>query len=248
MLTAILILGLQPDAVLLGTIFFISVFIYGRDRIVDQNTETVKDPRAFWIAQNQNGIKLLVIGSGAAFAALAVAQAKIIPLLAATLFFSLSYTLPWLPGGKSFKKLPGFKTPFVAAMWATWAIGMPLVKSGAAWDANATALFAIFFLFMCTIVSINDVFDIHDDRSKDTKSLAVLFGETRTRTLSILFSLAGAAIGISMLKSIGLGISGLYFAGYATYVRSHRGRDHGPTVLIYRASSFVMLGLVWLLG
>lgn len=246
-LTVVLILGLAPNLLSLGLVFFLTVFIYGRDRLVDPNTTPFVDPRANWICRHRREVGAIVRVAGAAALILTAFQPVVVGPLLIVLVLSLSYTVSWLPGRQSLKQLPGFKTPFVAIIWTTLTLGIPMVSSHRQWDAKALFLSLIMFLFMCAVVSINDIYDIQDDLSKGIKSLAVLFGESKTRALAVVFTLFAAVVGLIFMKSLGLAMSGLYLAAYASYVKASRGRDHGPTLLFYRASSFIMLLLVWLM-
>ncbi len=245
-LTVILVLGLRPDPVILAMIFGICVFVYGRDRIVGLDSDSKTDPRSKWIAKNQTRLKLVVHISGGIILLLAPLRLKTISLLAAILCLALAYNIKILPGGKSFKQLPGFKTPFVSAIWVALTAGLPLIASGKTLDERDFFVMAIVFLYMSTLISINDIYDITEDKANGVKSLAVLIGESNVRGLASVFSLVGAAIAAFSISSTGLFLAGIYFSIYAISIKSPRGRDHTATVFAYRASSFIMFILVLL--
>jgi 4-hydroxybenzoate polyprenyltransferase len=245
-LAAGLALGIRLPLLSLVLVFCLVTWIYGRDRLVDENLPETADSRSLWIARHRNALRGIQKSAafGAALTALCLPRAW--PLIALILLLALAYTKPILPKGHSFKQLPGFKSPFVALVWTLLAIGLPLTASGA--RTNPLAVATVLFLQLFAVVSINDIYDIADDRRKGIASIAVLMGEGGARALAALA--AGIAGGFALFgaHSAGLALGCLYLAAYAAYVRAARGRDHGPTMFFYRASSFATLLFVSLLG
>jgi 4-hydroxybenzoate polyprenyltransferase len=246
-LTAILFLGLRPDPVVLGIAFAMPVFIYGRDRLLDVGADDAlpnRSARARWTARHSGALRIFVFGAGAACLLLMLARPAALGLLLAMMGFALTYTVRWLPGGRSPKQLPGFKTPYVTAIWTALVVALPLTVAGEPWDARAALLAAVMFLLTAPYTVINDVYDIHDDRRTGTRSLPAMFGERAARLASCLMSLSAAGVAAIGLGSPGLALAGCYGVLYCGYAESRRGPEHGPTVLMYRAHSVIMVLLV----
>jgi 4-hydroxybenzoate polyprenyltransferase len=250
-MVAIRVLGLRPDPVVIALAFTLPTFIYGRDRLVDADPRAdllPKGARARFVAAHRRPLKALVASAGVASVLLLSLRPMTIAALAVVLGFSLTYTVRWLPGRRSPKQLPGFKTPYVAILWTAAVVALPLLAAGAPWTARSALLSAVIFLVMATIVTINDIYDLEEDRRAGTCSLAVVLGERWTKLVSCLFSLTGAVVAAVGLGSAGLALGCCYCALYAAYAESRRGKDDPTTIVMYRASSVVMLLLVVVLG
>lgn len=246
-LTSQLVLGFKPDLILLAIVFTLTTFLYGCDRLNGTDTDSKSDARTLWIIKHQTGLKILVILSGSLGIFLTAFRPRVTPLLTIMLCLALIYTAPWLPGRRSFKHLPGVKTVFVSAIWAGGCVGLPVIVSGVGWQLRELLMSSVLFLLMCTISSINDLFDIEQDRKNGIRSLPVLWGEARVHQFGGAMSLIVALIAVVGLGSPGLALAGVYHAAYAILVRGSYGRDYWSNTLMYRASSFVMLLLVVLL-
>ncbi len=243
-LTTMLVLGLRVDPVVLALTFTVPTLVYMHDRLVDGGASNA---RARWIAAHRRALTAFAIAVGGLSALFLALRPRTLVALAAVLCFALSYTVRWLPGKTSPRQLPGFKTPYVAGIWTLLVVALPLVAARAAWDRRAALLATVIFLIMSTIVTVNDIYDIDDDRRSGTRSLAVLLGEGKTRLLCCLFS----AVGIG--AAVGLGSAGLasvcgYTAFYALYVETRRGRDYPPAVVMFRVICVMMPLLVVTLG
>jgi 4-hydroxybenzoate polyprenyltransferase len=243
-LTAIVFLGIEPDPAVLGFAFTMPVLVYGHDRLLDVGAGDARpaaSARTRWIGQHSRALRILVGCAGAASALFIAARPRALGLLAVMMGLALTYTVRWLPGRRSPKQLPGFKTPYVTAIWTALAVAVPLTVAGGPWDARSALLAIAMSLITGPYSIINDIYDIDDDRQQGTRSLAVILGERGARLAACLMCSMGAVISAVGLHSAGLALAGCYSALYCSYASSRRGPDHGPSVLLYRASSVLML-------
>lgn len=228
-LSVLLLLGVDLDPVVLGLSCALPTFIYGRDRLVDASPVTLSNsnasPRQRWVAAHRRPLNYLIVLAGITSILLMTLRSATFMLLLIGVTISLTYTIHWLPGKKSLKQLPGIKTPFVAAIWVTLVVWMPMEAAGRSWDQRTAMVAMAIFLMMCTIAAINDIYDIGDDRRNGTYSLAVMMGEQWTRMFACLLSSGAGVVATLSLHSAGLATAAFYLAFYAGYARSSRGRS-----------------------
>lgn len=128
-------------------------------------------------------------------------------LFALPLVAGVLYALPLLPtraGYARIKDVTGLKSIYVAGVWTTTAVLLPLALTGAAIEVSAAlGLICVWVLARLLINTIYfDLGDLDGDRENGTRTIPVVFGFARTRRLLIalhglaaLLLTAGAVLG-----------------------------------------------------
>jgi len=94
------------------------------------------------------------------------------------------------------KKIPGGKIILVSMLWIVLIVFFPVVNEGLdLFSSKVTLLIVYFFLIIFTIIVISDIKDIKGDSAEGINTLAVRYGATKVRNLSILTLLLSIAPG-----------------------------------------------------
>ncbi len=178
-------LGLQTDSRYIGFVFFSTLLLYNFQRLFFSKKyfTASKSSRHQWIVKNKKlliGICLISVVFVLYFFLSLKRDEKIALILIGLL--SLSYFMP----GLNLRRIPGLKASFLAGMWTIVTLVFPLWMYRQEMDL---ALIGERFLFMLPLCIIFNVRDIAFDRDSGIRTLPVLIGIQKTKSICLLLLL-----------------------------------------------------------
>jgi 4-hydroxybenzoate polyprenyltransferase len=195
-----LVQGLQPVPSVLVIMLLVPFSVYNMNRKTDEEEDSVNHPDRYRFTKRF--LKPLEYGALAAYA-LAVVIAvpfgpgavlvTLVPLIAGIL-----YSVPMLParfGYRRFKEIPLMKNLVVCGSWATILVLLPCAAAGTPVTVATLICFVFFFSYVFIASAIPDMRDTEGDARSGVRTIPVLIGVERTKTLlSVMNSVTGLVV------------------------------------------------------
>jgi len=224
------LLGVEPRwSPLLTVVCFATLLVYNLDRLVDAVEEDAsgRTERHRWIDRHRTVLwgSTAVATVGTAASVLFVRAAVLwglVPLGA----LALGYTLPILWGESGpyrLKDVAGLKIFLIAAVWAGATALLPALQIGASiTDSVVVLTVAERGLFIFALTLPFDIRDMERDRASEIRTIPLMIGAQRTRTLALVCT-----------------------AGFALLAVAHRGLTVDSAALPCAVSAGVTFTLLW---
>jgi 4-hydroxybenzoate polyprenyltransferase len=216
--TSFLIQDLSPIPAVLVIMLLVPFSVYNMNRKTDEEEDSVN--RAERYAFTKQFERPLFYGAIAAYIAAALIASTfgphavlvtLVPLIAGIL-----YSMPILPrciGYRRLKEIPVMKNLVVGGSWSLILVLLPCIASGAPITLATILCLLFFFTYAFIASSLPDMRDREGDAIAGVRTIPVLIGVERTK--SILALLNWISAGIVILIGIGLLASPLITALYA---------------------------------
>ncbi|GAB4224235.1 MAG: UbiA family prenyltransferase [Gammaproteobacteria bacterium] len=210
------ILNLPINLTLILLVFSSALAVYNLDRLhlVDESLDQTNVPkRTRWIANHQILLFSLTALALALLLILTFSHYEHLAGFIITVFvFGVAYALPFIHFHGhyySFKSLPFFKMIFVATLWVSFVVGLPLLHYQTNMDANAIHLLLAIAGFVMVQVTLNDLRDIKGDKAHHVLSLPVVVGPCGARMICVVLTMMATYFG-AQLAAIPFIILGIY--------------------------------------
>ncbi len=180
----------------------ITYSIYNLNRKTDESEDAINHAHRYAFTKKYNKI-LYLSGIGAYLLALVLSGfygISVILVSSIPLFTGLIYSMPLLPkrfGYRRLKEIPVLKSLLVAFAWALPPALLPVYISGATPSLVTLAVILFFFSLVFINTVLFDIRDLEGDRAAGVRTIPVLLGITRTKTL---LTLVNITFGISVLS------------------------------------------------
>ena len=180
----------------------ITYSIYNLNRKTDESEDAINHAHRYAFTKKYNKI-LYLSGIGAYLFALVLSGfygISVILVSSIPLFTGLIYSMPLLPkrfGYRRLKEIPVLKSLLVAFAWALPPALLPVYISGATPSLVTLAVILFFFSLVFINTVLFDIRDLEGDRAAGVRTIPVLLGITRTKTL---LTLVNITLGISVLS------------------------------------------------
>lgn len=185
-----------PWSPILGIIsFFVAFSIYNLNRKTDEDEDAINRQDRFAFTKRYE--KTLYYGS-IIFLVLALGLSSlygVLPLLAtiAPFICGILYSFRLLPsslGYRRLKEIPAVKNITVGFSWAILLSLLPVYLNQGVPDSRTAITFVLFFIWGFMASMIPDVRDRIGDASSGVRTIPVIFGEKRTKTILTIVILA----------------------------------------------------------
>jgi 4-hydroxybenzoate polyprenyltransferase len=178
-----------PWSAMTGIIPFLVAFsIYNLNRKTDEDEDAINRQDRFAFTKRYE--KALFYGTILSLVLALVLSASygILPLMATVAPFicGILYSIRWLPpslGYRRLKEIPAVKNITVGFSWAILLSLLPIYLNNGVPDARTAITFLLFFMWGFMASLIPDIRDRIGDASAGVRTIPVIFGEERTKTL-----------------------------------------------------------------
>jgi 4-hydroxybenzoate polyprenyltransferase len=176
--------------------------IYNLNRKTDESEDAINHSHRYAFTKKYEKI-LFLSGIGAYLLALVLSGfygISVILVSAIPLLSGLIYSTPILPKGfkyRRLKEIPIVKSLLVAIAWALPPALLPVYVSGATPSLITLAVILFFFSLVLVNTVLFDIRDVEGDRAAGVRTIPVLLGIPKTKTL---LTLVNIVLGISVLS------------------------------------------------
>jgi 4-hydroxybenzoate polyprenyltransferase len=182
----------------------ITYSIYNLNRKTDESEDAVNHAHRYAFTKKYEKI-LYLSGIGAYLLALVLSGfygILVILVSSIPLLTGLIYSTPILPQGfryRRLKEIPVLKSLLVAIAWALPPALLPVYISGASPDLVTLAVILFFFSLVFINTVLFDIRDLEGDRAAGVRTIPVLLGIPRTKTLLTLVNVIFGTAVLSIL-------------------------------------------------
>ncbi len=185
-------LGMEPQwHPYLFLIFFATLCEYNIHRFITvlTNKAALNSHKHKWVKDNLIAFYALVILSIAGFIVTAfMAKKQVLITLAPIAALTLLYSIPVYGTKKSIfrlREIPYVKIFIISFTWSATTVLLPLIQSGQEFGTTHISLMLIErFVFIFAITIPFDIRDMEADRTANTKTIPLLFGEKRSMVIA----------------------------------------------------------------
>lgn len=168
--------------------FLVAFSIYNLNRKTDEDEDAINRQDRYAFTKRYETPLLYATLLSITVALVLSAFHGILPLLATAMPFlcGILYSIRWLPQGLGYRRLkeiPGVKNVVIGFAWAIPLSFLPVFLTNGMPDSRTAITFLLFFLwgFMASIIP--DIRDRIGDARAGVRTIPVIFGEERTKTL-----------------------------------------------------------------
>ena len=178
-----------PWSVITAVIPFLVAFsIYNLNRKTDEDEDSINRQDRYAFTKRYEAPLFYATLLSFALAFILSAPYGILALLATAVPFlcGILYSFRWLPrwlGYRRLKEIPGVKNFVVGFAWAVFLSFLPLFLNNGMPDSRTGITFLLFFMWGFMASMIPDIRDRAGDARAGVRTIPVIFGEERTRTL-----------------------------------------------------------------
>jgi 4-hydroxybenzoate polyprenyltransferase len=188
--------------IILALGMLITYSIYNLNRKTDESEDAINHAHRYAFTKKYEKI-LYLSGLGAYLLALVLSGfygISVILVSSIPLFTGLIYSMPILPKAfrcRRLKEIPVLKSLLVAIAWALPPALLPVYISGASPGLVTLSVILFFFSLVFINTVLFDIRDLEGDRAAGVRTIPVLLGISRTKTL---LTLVNIIFGISVLS------------------------------------------------
>ena len=178
-----------PWGVMIAVIPFLVAFsIYNLNRKTDEDEDAINRQDRYAFTKRYEAPLFYATLLSIALALFFSALYGVLSLLATAVPFlcGILYSFRWLPrwfGYRRLKEIPGVKNFAVGFAWAIFLSFLPLFLNNGMPDSRTGVTFLLFFLWGFMASMIPDIRDRVGDAHAGVRTIPVIFGEERARTL-----------------------------------------------------------------
>ena len=168
--------------------FLVAFSIYNLNRKTDEDEDAINRQDRYTFTKRYEIPLLYATLLCIALALILSALHGILSLLATAAPFlcGILYSFRWLPertGYRRLKEIPGVKNFVVGFAWAIFLAFLPVYLTGGTPDSRTAVTFLLFFLWGFMASLIPDIRDRDGDARAGVRTIPVIFGEERTKTI-----------------------------------------------------------------
>lgn len=216
---------IQPNIAVFAIMLLVPFSVYNMNRKTDEEEDIVNHPDRFRFTKRFE--QQLAHGALVAYVLAAVIAVEYGPLAVAVtlvpLLAGILYSMPILPrcvGYRRLKEIPVMKNLVVCSSWGSIAVLLPLVVAGAPVTLETVLCLVVFASWGFCGSALPDMRDVKGDALSGVKTIPVLIGIEKTRTLlgimNVAITLVVFAVGI--IAALPVVATGL-FLGALAYIQ-----------------------------